>query len=109
MNRRMKRKGGGKKEEEKSVFAKFKSYNKGRGNESKEKKLKKYHIMTEASNRFTYKGRLCDHEDNDEDKDNAKDEKDGDEPVKKAPLGIDFATFKNRFSNAASDDKIKTS
>ena len=98
-----------KKEEEKSVFAKFKSYNKGRGNESKEKKLKKYHIMTEASNRFTYKGKLCDHEDKDENKgiDENKD-KDGDEPVKKAPLGIDFATFKNRFSNAASDDKIKT-
>jgi hypothetical protein len=91
-----------KKVEEKSVFAKFKSYNKGRGNESKEKKLKKYRIMTEVSNRFTYKGRLSDFEDADQDKD-------GEVPDKKAPLGIDFATFKNRFSSAASEDKIKTS
>jgi hypothetical protein len=91
-----------KKEEEKSVFAKFKSYNKGRGNETKEKKLKKYRIMTEVSNRFTYKGRLSECEDTNEDKDE-------EAPARKAPLGIDFATFKNRFSNAASGDKIKTS
>jgi hypothetical protein len=92
-----------KKEKEKSVFANFKSYNKGRGNESKEKKLKKYHIMTEVSNRFTYKGRLSDYEDKDENK-----EKDGEEHVKKAPKRIDFATFKNRFSSDENKDKIKT-
>lgn len=91
-------------EEEKSVFAKFKTYNKGRGNESKEKTIRKYQIMTETSNRFTYKGRLSDHEDKDENIEN-----DGVEPAKKAPLGIDFATFKSRFSSAASEDKIKTS
>ena len=113
------------KEEEKSVFAKFKSYNKGRGNESKEKKLKKYHIMTEVSNRFTYKGKLYEYEDlnknkddddndtdtdndNDTDKDKDKDEKDGEKHVKKASRLIDFATFKNRFSGDENKDKIKT-
>ena len=92
------------KEEVKSVFAKFKSYNKGRGNETKDKKLKQYHIMTEVSNRFTYKGKLSDYEDGDEDKN-----ENGEKPARKAPLGIDFATFKNRFSNTEGGDKIKTS
>ncbi len=96
-----------KKEEEKSVFAKFKSYNKGRGNESKEKKLKKYHIMTEASNRFTYKGRLSDYEDLNENK-NDDNDNDENEHVKKEPKLIDFATFKNRFSSDENKDKIKT-
>ena len=45
------------KENNKSVFANFKHYNKGKGGEVKTKK-NKYGIMMEFSNRYTYKGKL---------------------------------------------------
>jgi hypothetical protein len=46
------------KEKERSVFAKFKSYNKKNGNNVS----KKYYIITEKANKFKYKGKLLDYE-----------------------------------------------
>jgi hypothetical protein len=46
------------KEKERSVFAKFKTYNKKNGNNV----AKKYYIITEKSNKFKYKGKLEDYE-----------------------------------------------
>jgi len=46
------------KEKERSVFAKFKTYNKKNGNNVS----KKYYIITEKANKFKYKGKLSDYE-----------------------------------------------
>jgi hypothetical protein len=46
------------KEKERSVFAKFKTYNKKNGNNV----AKKYYIITEKSNKFKFKGKLADYE-----------------------------------------------